>query len=476
MQVICNTSCYETDGKLPLLSLLQFNGVRISADCRMFLIEGRVKTPEGIIQAPGSFSADQVYPLEDCMLVFMSESRENADEKENDFDEELTPFSFNLGMAVDIGATTVAIDFYDLDEGVRVVTEGVPNRQRSIGADIAARIEYASSGGADALKRAVLYSINEAVEMAQAKYGVYSKNINSCVVTGNSAMLYMLTGSDTSDLFGRTVRAKEIGVDINPNAEVYLAPCVNASVGADVLAGITSSGMNHSGETVMLVDIGTNSEIVLSHRGKLYCASTSASPAFEGANIEFGMIACDGAISEVSEKNGSLMVGVIGGGKPKGICGSGLLDAVAVGLHIEAIDETGLLIGDDGYYLDIETGIEITQRDVREVQLAKSAICSGIAALVEYCGTSFDSIDKLLLAGGFGARLNPQSACDIGLIPNKLKKKIYHIGNSSLKGAGELLLSPSKRYEIERLSKEIEYIELSESEFFSSAFIENMML
>ncbi len=491
MQVICNTNCYETDGKIPLLTLLQLNGSHISAPCggkgtcqkcRVFLISGKVKTPEGEVVAPNSILACESYPLEDCAIAVMSESIEV---ETNDIPDELSPFSFNLGMAVDIGTTTIAIDFYDLDEGIRVVTEGVTNRQRAMGADVITRVEYAINHGNEALTRSVVYSINDAVQSVQAKYGIYANNIKQAVVSGNSIMLHLLCDCDVSKMaqtpyqmsesFGITKKARELGLKINPDADVYIAPCPAAFVGADIALGVMTSGMLYTDETTLLVDIGTNGEIALCHRGKLYCAATAAGPAFEGANIEFGMAACEGAISEAFEKNDTLMVGVIGGGTPKGICGSGLLDAISVGLDIGAIDETGLLIGDDGYYLDINSGIEITQRDVREVQLAKSAICSGIATLVEYAEISFETIDKVLLAGGFGAKLNINSACAIGLIPYKLKNKIYHIGNSSLKGAGEVLVNPAKRYEAEAICRDMEYIELADSEFFSSAFIENMM-
>lgn len=491
MRVICNTTEYETDGKISLLSLLQLNGGNVSAPCagkgicrkcRVFLTSGRVKTPEGEVNAPNSILACEAYPMEDCSIAVITEE---AICEHSDFNSDLSPYSFNLGMAVDLGTTTIAVDFYDLDEGIRVVTEGVPNRQRVMGADVITRVEYAIENGIEPLKNAAVYSINEIIKSAQARYGIFPKNINSVVITGNSIMLHLLTGQDItglagvpytmSDSFGKEYKAHELGLVINPQATVYLPPCPAAFVGSDVAVGVLVSGMYHSDDTTLLVDIGTNGEMVMAHRGKLYCAATAAGPAFEGANIEYGMTAAQGAISEVSEKNGTLMIGVIGGGVPKGICGSGLLDAVSVGLHIEAIDETGLLKGDDGYILDLDSGIEITQRDIREVQLAKSAISAGICTLAEHCMVSLENIDRLLLAGGFGAKLNPVSASDIGLIPKQLQKKIYHIGNSSLKGAGELLLYPSKRNEINRICAEMEYIELANSEFFSNAFIDNMM-
>ena len=283
---------------------------------------------------------------------------------------------------------------------------------------------------------------------------------------------------------GGAIQAAELGLALNRSAVVSLLPCVAGYVGADTSAAMLAAGMREDGDTVLLIDIGTNGEIALSANGRLFACSTAAGPAFEGAHISCGMGGVTGAISQV-KVDGGIKYRTIGNTVAAGICGSGLLDLIAGFLDVGAIDETGRINADgappwvkivDGKLaVDRVRGIFVTQRDVREVQLAKGAIAAGVDVLLREAGIGVSDIRHVHLAGGFGSFMDKRSACRIGLIPPELVQRTSAMGNGSGAGAKAALLSKEAMAEAERLAQAVRYVELSVRQDFQDAFVDKMM-
>jgi len=316
--------------------------------------------------------------------------------------------------------------------------------------------------------------------MAQ-KAKICAEEIDGLVITGNPAMLFLLTGTDTACLsrapfrleraFGETCSAKDVGLThVSPEAKAYFPPCISAFVGADVVCAAAAVQLCTGEETRLMVDIGTNGEICLWHRGMLYAASTAAGPAFEGVGISVGMRAEQGAIDRVYAADGRLQAHVIGDAPARGICGSGLVDAAAAMLELELMDETGAL---DADCVEIGGGICLTQKDIRMVQLAKGAICAGIRTLLETANAS--DVSVLEIAGGFGKYIHTDNAVRIGLLPQEAAKRVYTAGNAALSGASMLLLSCGLREACERMAKQAQVVELSSNPVFSRHYMSDML-
>ena len=362
--------------------------------------------------------------------------------------ERLDPMFAALGAAVDIGTTTLAAQLYDRD-GL-LATAAAPNPQRSFGADVISRIGRSMEGDSPALANCVRQAIAGLLRTLCGQAGRRSEEIDALVLTGNTAMLHLLCGLDVSPLaaapfqaeerFGRYLPAAELDLPCAPGALAYLPRCMSAFVGADITTALLASGICAGRETRMLTDIGTNGEIALWHQGRLSCCSTAAGPAFEGANLSQGMQGAPGAIDHAWVADGALEVHTIGEAAPAGICGSGVADVLAGLLELGRLDETGLLNeGDDAWPL--APGVAITQGDIRQVQLAKSAVRAGIETLLARAGLAPDALAELAIAGGFGSYLSLDSAAAIGLIPPELKPRCRVLGNAALAGAAMLLRS-----------------------------------
>ncbi len=316
--------------------------------------------------------------------------------------ERLDPMFAALGAAVDIGTTTLAAQLYDRD-GL-LATAAAPNPQRSFGADVISRIGRSMEGDSPALANCVRQAIAGLLRTLCGQAGRRSEEIDALVLTGNTAMLHLLCGLDVSplaaapfqaeELFGKTLSAAELDLPCAPGARAYLPRCMSAFVGADITTALLASGICAGRETRMLTDIGTNGEIALWHQGRLSCCSTAAGPAFEGANLSQGMQGAPGAIDHAWVADGALEVHTIGEAAPVGICGSGVADVLAGLLELGRLDETGLLNdGDDAWPL--APGVAITQGDIRQVQLAKSAVRAGIETLMARAGLAPDALAEL---------------------------------------------------------------------------------
>ncbi|NCC76156.1 MAG: DUF4445 domain-containing protein [Clostridia bacterium] len=460
-----------------------------------------------------------------------------------------SPASPTLGCAFDLGTTTVAAYLFDLQTGHRLAHLSRMNPQKTYGADVISRIEYARVS-ADHLKRLqqVLTELiqsmaDELVKKVRRLQELHAgsdcqpaqsvppdaaikpEDILVLTLAGNTTMMHLLAGLNPAriavapfvpvSLKGRIMPASELGIDLGPYTRAVLLPSIASYVGADLTAGILACGLEdaalsaHPARTAnrVLLDIGTNGELILAGPTGILACATAAGPAFEGANIDCGMPALAGAIDQASLEDGQLRLSSISG-QVRGICGSGLVALVATLLEAGVIDETGRLqdpdelddtvsaslrqtIGKLGAHkvLDLsgdghqdETGnflqapsVYLSQKDIRELQNAKAAIAAGLEVLLAEAGLTFQDIDRLDLAGGFGNYLNIEQAIRIGLLPDSLYGRIRSVGNSSGLGASLCLLNDKKRQQADQIRQQVRYIELSGDRRFNDAYIDAMM-
>jgi len=405
------------------------------------------------------------------------------------------------GVAVDIGTTTVACHLVNLENGKTVAVAGEGNAQRSYGADVISRIQASVEGRLGEMAEVIRKQLGEMMEALCREAKVSPAEVRFMTVAANTTMCHILAGlkPDTIgvapftplSLFGDDYDAKSWGLPFD--GRVYLAPSVSGYVGGDITADLLAVDMDKASKPVLLIDVGTNGEMALGCGDKFVCCSTAAGPAFEGAQIRFGMTAAEGAISSVEYHDGALECKVIGGVEAKGICGSGLIDAIAVMLEVGALDETGRVLDideDDDIpeealpfltLLDEEPAfrlteqVYVTQSDVRKVQLGKGAIAAGIQVLIDTSDVNYDDIGALLLAGGFGSFIRPASAARIGLIPAELLDVTKAVGNTAAVGAKMALVSAEARERLDKLQKAMDYQELSGLAAFNTAYMEKMM-
>ncbi|HRR33495.1 MAG TPA: ASKHA domain-containing protein [Kiritimatiellia bacterium] len=413
-----------------------------------------------------------------------------------------------FGVAFDFGTTTVAGTLFDLHTGRELETRAAMNRQIARGDDVISRIGAVrrDAQALNDLQRLAADTLNAILhELCQSsRMSAYA--IREVVVAGNTAMQHLLLGRDPSPLGeapftpaftdAQTVPAAELGLHLHPDATLTVFPQIGGFVGGDTVAGLLASRLDTLPYPALLVDVGTNGEIVLQHEGRLCAASTAAGPAFEGARIRQGMRAAAGAIDAVWREADDLACHVIGDGPAHGLCGSALVDAVAEGLRLGAIDTTGTLRVPDDASPDLarrfqmiggemtvtlawdaagESAVRLTQQDIRELQLASGAIRAGIETLLCAAGVKAQSLGSLLLAGGFGNTLRVANAMRIGLLPYADETAVRFIGNASLAGAKQALLAQTARTRAQFLRNRTEHIDLSGQPGFSDCFMEHML-
>ncbi len=389
-----------------------------------------------------------------------------------------------LGVAVDLGTTTLAAQLLDLNTAdVLAVRTGL-NPQAAFGADVMSRVQFAlSSTGKAKLCELIRDGICVLIAELRKNAGVDRFPIADVVIVGNSVMHHLFCGIDMAPLAhypfvpvrgGLEVSdAESLGWAIPGNPTVRFLPCLGGFVGSDILAGILATGMHESRELVALIDLGTNGEIVLAGRGRLLCASTAAGPAFEGARIRMGMQATAGAVAGVEISGGTIRCRVLGGGSPRGICGSGLVDAVAAGLQIGTILPNGRLA--DGIpEWELMPGIALCQNDIRELQLAKGAIAAAIHLLLRRWGASPMDVAHVRLAGAFGNYVNRESAGRIGLFKFPVDR-IESVGNTALLGAKIALCNAERMDDFADLRRRIEHVPLAADPVFEETFVESML-
>lgn len=385
------------------------------------------------------------------------------------------PMDGRLGAAVDIGTTTLALRLYDLKTGECVGDSAMLNPQTSIAADVMGRIGAALNGSLETLQELVLCAIRMLTEQACEKACKPVDEVDSMVVTGNTTMLYLLTGRSPETLSHAPFEADCLFGETTSilGHTCCLPPCMNAFVGADITCALLESGLcERSDEISLLCDIGTNGEIALWKNGKLFVTSTAAGPAFEGAGISCGCSSIRGAIDRVWVEDDQLHIHTIGESDAVGVCGSGLIDAIAASLDLELIDETGAMDDDE---IELAPGVALQPKDVRAVQLAKAAIAAGIETLLETAGVRPEDVTTLYIAGGFGNHLNVQSAARIGLIPEKLTSRVKAIGNASLAGAARLLLNRNALCCAQEIAEKSQHVNLGGNPKFNEHYIDQML-
>ena len=417
-----------------------------------------------------------------------------------------------FGLAIDIGTTSVVTTLMELESGEQLASVASLNPQAVFGGDLMSRIAFAQfdTGNLRKLQTRIVGLLNQHIEQITRESGVLAKWIYKVVIVGNTCMHHLLLGIDPSYVglapYAPVVRqplvlpARDLFLKLPPEARVCLLPLVAGFVGADAVAVALATRLDESPAVRIAVDIGTNGEVLLGSRERLWACSAPAGPALEGAQIRHGMRAAVGAIDRVEIEAGALRLHTIGDAPAQGLCGSGLVDAIAALLDLGVLDWTGLIDVDarDRLPAPIRSRVEmrgeerlvvlaragehgadreitLTQDDVRQVQLCKGAIASGVAMLQHVAGVPTERVDELMLAGGFGNYLSVRSALRIGLIPPGLpESRIRYIGNAAALGAQLALVSEAERARAEAIARRIEHVSLAAHPDFERIFVDCM--
>ena len=387
------------------------------------------------------------------------------------------------GVAVDLGTTTMVAQLLDLATGTVLGVNSALNPQAQHGGDIMSRIEFAvAEGGHAVLQGLVRDHIGDLIQTLLEKAAGNRHPLRKIVIVGNTVMHHIFCGIDLDPLSHypfepqnpglQLFEAVQLGWDFAAPATVAFLPCMGSFVGSDILAGVLATRLHESSGLNALIDLGTNGEIVVGNAASMLCTSTAAGPAFEGARISVGMRASTGAISEVLIENGTLRCSTIGNGPARGICGSGLVDAVASGLDLGMLKPTGRL--SNGQSLPLTETLALNQWDIRELQLAKGAIAAGLRILLEEWGATLDDLGTIHLAGAFGNYINYASARRIGLLDFP-QEKVAASGNTALAGAKmALFASTPEDWHYRDLLTRVRHVSLNETPRFQDIFVENM--
>jgi len=402
----------------------------------------------------------------------------------------------HFGLAVDIGTTTVVVYLIDMASGEVLGSAAEYNGQVSYGEDILTRIYLAATD--DGLKRmqeAVLGTLNNLIGGMEKNFGVAAWEIGAVVIGGNSTMVHLLLGLDPSRICREPytpivnnpgmLMAGEVGLTVNPLAVLYCIPGIGSYVGGDVIAGVLVSGMHRSKEISLLVDIGTNGEMVVGNEDWLVACAGAAGPALEGGVAQAGMRAEPGAVEKVSIEPGTFKVhySTVGGGPPRGICGSGLIDCLAELFLTGIIDRSGYFRDGSSSFTIVPGSksvsgedIVVSQMDINNFMRTKGAVNAALETLLEGVGVGLAELDRFYAAGAFGQYLNLESSITIGLYPDLPREKMIKLGNSSGEGARLVLLSNQKRLEVEETARRITYFELNANQQFMNRFISSKFL
>ena len=383
--------------------------------------------------------------------------------------------------AFDVGTTTIAAYLLDAYDGKILAIGSILNPQSEYAADVIGRCNYELKHENNHLCKIVRKAINQLIKELSEKAGIKTKDIYGISFAGNTAMHHLFLGLSTAKLVvapyvpailkEHVYKACDYGINIHPEGILRVLPIIGSFVGADTAACLLATEFDKLDKLTLMVDIGTNGEIVLGNSERIVACSTAAGPAFEGAKITFGMRGAAGAIDHVIWENGRMKYTVIDNKEPIGICGSGLLDAISVMLNQKIIKPSGYL-KESPYYLTEK--IYTSQKDIRELQLAKSAIAAGIRLLCLKMSVEVTDIDRVLIAGAFGNYMSPASACTIGLIPKELQDKIIGIGNAAGEGAKLAIINEKEFIRAAEIAEKAEFIELAFLPEFQDVFIEQM--
>lgn len=414
------------------------------------------------------------------------------------------------GLAFDIGATTVAGTLMDLKTGSNLKSIAALNKQQIYGADIISRIDFAAKQGVKVLQSKVAETVNDIIEDILAETSIKREHVYLATVVGNSTMTHMMLGIDPTSLIQKpyvqvcnrslTVAASDIGINLAAETAIHFLPGIKGYIGSDTVGAILATEIDKNSDISLLIDIGTNGEIVIGRNKKILCCSTAANPAFEGVKIKHGMRAAQGAIEEVVISE-DCIVKVIGNVAPVGICGSGLIDCVAQLIKAGIISNNGrirnpallqgkvldkvlrrLKPGSNGLEFELVSAadsangeaITVTQQDVRELQLAKGAILAGIRILLQEMDLNIKSVKTVYLAGAFGSHVKIDSIKMIKLIPEFPEAVYANAGNAAGIGAQKALLNQVARAEANSIARQVDYLDLSSHPLFLKIFADSM--
>lgn len=468
---MCRVMVYENEKKYlfeckkgtKLSALLMKKGIQAEHPCG-----GQGKCGKCRVTVDGESRLSCKYIIEKDITVVI-DSRENVSFPAG----HLTECDFSqVSLALDIGTTTIELALVSEDKKYMIDSITALNPQNVFGADVMSRIDYCRKHGVNGLHDAVILCINTMTEKLLDMYGI--ETVGKIYVAANTAMLHMFFGVDCSDmgvspytpqfLEGKHASARDIG--LTRVGDVVSLPCISSFVGADIVAGLNFAGMPEAGKYNILVDLGTNAEIVLYSSDRLVCTSAAAGPCFEGANISCGMGAVEGAICGYDYGEKPVTVGK---SAPKGICATGLVSVIAELVKNGIIDETGFMAEERFVLAD---GVYLTREDIRNFQLAKSAVYSAVITLMRKTGITFRDIDKFFVSGGISSALNIEAAVSTGLLPAEAFYKYHEVDNTSLAGTVKYIFENN---DLSVFTENACYEDLASDSVFSELFIENMM-
>lgn len=418
-----------------------------------------------------------LFDLENDVIIYVYDGKELVRISKGDFSSPL------LGLAIDLGTTTIVMEAIDLESGEILGRQTDFNHQLNFGGDVISRIAYACSSleNLKKLQATIIDELNQMVEKFHYSCGLEEKDFMEAVVAGNTTMNHLLLGLPVASLARapfislfssiEPLRAKDLNLRINPEARIFIAPNIRSFVGGDISAGLMAAGLFDRPGPFAFIDLGTNGEIVVKKDDQIVVTSTAAGPAFEGGNISCGLPAINGAICRAELIDNELKIETVNDQPARGICGSGLIDLLAIFLQQGVIKPDGRLARSQEK-IEIQADIFLTQEDIRQAQLACAALKTGFRLLLEDLSLDPRELQAIYLAGGFGQELSIENSQAIGLIPRIEKEKVIFLGNTSLAGARLLLLNNSSRKHLLSFLEKIEYISLAMEPNFQDYFLQ----
>lgn len=492
-------------------------GKGLCGKCKIRLLKGelsitssdkKIFTPEELNK--GYRLACMAYPMNDCKISLelsdesdfdivsayaggdsgQSKGTNSVTEQTNLLEQTVQPIDIDYGIAIDIGTTTIAMNLIGRQTKSFAGSYAVINRQRAYGADVISRIQASNNGKLEELQKSIIDDLLGGIRQILDESKVEANKIQQVVIAGNTTMIHLLMGYSCEKLGVvpftpvniKTIREpfSVIFSDTLLSCETLILPGISTFVGGDIVSGLYSCSFFQSNEISLLVDLGTNGEMGIGNKDKILVTSTAAGPAFEGGNITWGMGSVKGAISGVNIEKEKVTVKTIQDAMPVGICGTGVIETVAELVREEYVDETGLLDEDcfeEGFVLAQNPDgkdIIFTQKDVREIQLAKAAVRAGVETLLLRYGVDYNQVECVYLAGGFGFHIDTNKAIQIGMLPEEFKGKIKTVGNSSLGGAVRYITQEGAQNAMEYLADMSEEINLSTDKEFNDFYMEHM--
>lgn len=454
--------------------------------CKVQVVEGELPITakdEALLTAEectkGVRLACCAYPQEACTIVLQEEGQYEAIATYTGKGQKEAVNETTYGIAIDIGTTTIALALVGMESGATIETVTLQNHQSAYGADVISRIQAANNGKLTELQNVVYADLKNGIATLLQKASVGESSVEKIVIAANTTMVHLLLGYSCETLGMAPFTPVNLGPVFDDKAWIF--PSISTFVGGDIVSGLLACGVDGLERPALFLDLGTNGEIALGNKKGITVASTAAGPAFEGGNLSCGVGSIEGAVCGVVLDGGKVKnLTTISNGTPCGICGTGVVELVAELLREELLDETGLLeeeYFEEGFSIAEGThgSVKLTQKDIREVQLAKAAIRAGIETLMAECDVTPEQLQTVYVAGGFGYKLNLEKAIQIGLLPESFAGKMVAVGNSSLAGAVLCLQQEKNKERAIKLRDDAKELSLSDNRIFQELYIESMM-